>query len=140
MFTFKRRVCLWDMCGVAAIILENSNVIYYNQTGGTACLHPEAEGILVFFNNDPPLASPELSFEYQLTQLFVDEVEMTEELAKKIDQILGSYDATACAKVDRYRMNESHEAWIYITIRETEQSIITGFGDCSAVLTWPNSD
>jgi len=33
MSTFKKRVCLWDMCGVAAIILEDSDVIYYNQTG-----------------------------------------------------------------------------------------------------------
>jgi hypothetical protein len=136
----KRRVCLWDMCGVAAIILENSDVIYYNQTGGNACLSSEAEGFLVFFNNDPPLASPELSFEYQLTQLFNDVEIVTEELATKMDQILASYPPTAGAKVDRHKMNESHEAWVYIVIEETEQSIITGFGNCKAVLTWTNSD
>jgi hypothetical protein len=140
MSTLKKRVSLWDMCGVAAIILEDSDVIYYNQTGGTTCLHSEAEGILVFFNNDPPLASPELSFEHQLTQLFNGIEIITEDLAKKLDQILASYNATACAKVDRHKMRESREAWVYITIKETEQSIITGFGNCSAVLTWPNSD
>jgi hypothetical protein len=140
MSTLKKRVCLWDMCGVAAIILEESGVIYYNQTGGSACLHSEAEGILAFFNNDPPLNSPELSFEHQLTQLFNGIQIMTEELAQQIDRLLASYKATACAKVDRNRITKSHEAWVYITITETEPSLITGFGNCLAVLTWPNSD
>ena len=86
------------------------------------------------------LTSPELSFEHQFAQLFNETDTVDEKLATQIDQILASDPSTAGAKVDRERMSESHEAWVYISIEETESSPITGFGNCSAVLTWPNSD
>ncbi len=51
---------------------------------------------------------------------------------------------TKNVKVDRNRLTDSHEAWVYVDYRNPKavdwNSGITGFGQCQAVLTWENSD
>ncbi|AZZ92678.1 hypothetical protein EUZ85_18880 [Hahella sp. KA22] len=41
------KITLYDSVGTAIIIGCKSGVIYSNQTGGTACLQPEYEGVLI---------------------------------------------------------------------------------------------
>lgn len=90
---------------------------------------------------------------------------LDERSAGRIDRILAREHETAGLLVDRSRLSESHEAWVFVTIRthpdhfptlplscnaETRAdplstanqavSLLFGFGDARAVLTWPNSD
>lgn len=50
---------LIDLCShdfkdeVGIILCGNTEVFYTNQTGGVACHHPQAEGVLVFFRPEP---------------------------------------------------------------------------------------
>lgn len=79
-----------------------------------------------------------------------------EALADDIDEILGSSALTSYVTVGRSRLEQSMEAWVYVTARTrptpraairspTAHDLRTmeaacGFGITSAVLTWPNSD
>lgn len=58
-------------------------------------------------------------------------------------QVTGSTDF----KVDRGRLDESDESWVYVEIETRDGSQakhpacpVSGFGNCHALLTWPNSD
>jgi hypothetical protein len=132
-------VRLWHEPGVLLIILEETGIIYENQTCGCACYQSSAEGILVPFNNDPPLDQPELSTAAQLSSLLEGAHYLTNE-ADRIDAILASDWVTRCARVDRFRLRDSGEAWVYVNITEEADSFLTGFGNCRGVLTWQNSD
>lgn len=138
--TPKREVRLWDVIGVVAVILEESGVVYTNQTCGGACMQPREEGVLIPFNNDPPLDEPEQSLEFKLSKLLANVERMTPEYADRIDAILAEFPTTRWARVDRSRLKDSHEAWVYVDLREDEFSSLKDFGECKAVLTWPNSD
>ncbi|GAB2190584.1 hypothetical protein MAH1_21920 [Sessilibacter sp. MAH1] len=64
-----KKIKLWDMVGVGLIFLQKSGVIYTNQVAGTACLHPQAEGIFAPIEYDIPLAHPEDTLESKLVYL-----------------------------------------------------------------------
>lgn len=135
-----KKVLLWDVEGVVAVILSNSDVVYGNQCGGTACVQEEAEGILVPFNNDPPLNNPNEKLSSQLSDLLLDVNGLSTDLADKIDDFFQKDFTTRCARVDREKLSESREAWVYIKILDSKESNFSGFGNCDAVLTWHNSD
>ncbi|MGL4609906.1 MAG: DUF6210 family protein [Trueperaceae bacterium] len=42
--------------------------------------------------------------------------------------------------VDRKKLEDSYEAWIFVRIDEHTQGDLKDFAGCSAVLTYPNSD
>jgi hypothetical protein len=128
------------MAGIYAIILEKSGIVYTNQTHGVACMQSKAEGVLVPFEWDYPLDEPNQSHERRLAQLLEDAMRLTESDADQIDAIFARWPPTACAKVDRTKLNDSGEAWVHIDIEETSESDLKGFGKCKAILTWPNSD
>ena len=46
------RIDLYESVGLGLIICCDSSVIYSNQTGGSACLHPEIEGVFIPLRND----------------------------------------------------------------------------------------
>lgn len=118
----------------ALIISCPTEVFYTNQTHGTCCYHPEIEGILIPLNNYMRLEDELSSFINDFAQIY------TEDLADKIDIILSNY--VDFIKVDRDKLKESGEAWLYVTIDKTHD-IISGFvenGYNKAVLTWINSD
>src|SRR5262245_33146253 len=112
----KRKVVLWNMDGAAAIVLEPSGVMYANQTCGHACVQSEAEGVLVPFNDDPPLEHPERALSERLSLLLENAHYLTPDLADEIDAALAAQPDTRCATVDRARLRDSHEAWIYIDL------------------------
>lgn len=43
---------IWDSVGLGLIIEYPSGVVIVNQTGGTACLHSECEGVYLPLAND----------------------------------------------------------------------------------------
>ncbi len=48
----KPIISLWHTKGLGVIFLYESGIRFSNQTGGYACLHPEAEGVYVPLNDE----------------------------------------------------------------------------------------
>jgi hypothetical protein len=136
-----RRVSLYELEQLALIILEESKVIYSNQAGGHYCLQPEAEGVLVVLSADYSLVEHKAALVWErLTAVFGGASSYTTEVqAEEIDDLLSFYLVTNNINVDRTRLKDSYEAWVYVDI-QGDSSIIEGFGNCKGILTWPNSD
>jgi hypothetical protein len=141
------------------IILCGSGVVYTTQTGGVYCTHPSAEGVFM------PIGT-------RAQQTALDDVfgggassEIDPRQAGLIDEILSRDRATSLLTVDRTRLGESHEAWVFVEIsRHPDRfpplpiigspetyadpdspinqsfSPFFGFGSARGILTWPNSD
>ena len=141
----KPLIQLW--CGerLGLVVLRPSGVYYSNQSGGYACLHPLAEGVFV------PIRDDALDIEKELEDYFTGPKwngwcceGIDEETATFIDGVLTKCPLTMEIKVDRTRLTDSHEAWVYVDYGNPQEanwsSEISGFGPCKAVLTWENSD
>jgi len=61
-------------------------------------------------------------------------------IADKVDEILSNCGFKNCIRVDRTKLESSHEAWVYVDIDGEKTDFLDGFGRCKAVLTWQNSD
>lgn len=132
----KTFVELFDFDGIGLIISFPSGVIYTNQVGGFGCFHPELEGIFV------PLSIGNKKILFALQQHFKGNWQHIENSdAEIIDKLLRS-DGFEFIKVDRMKLNESFEAWIFVEIEELSRDLqlLNGFGNTKGVLTWMNSD
>ncbi|GAA6170269.1 DUF6210 family protein [Sessilibacter corallicola] len=133
-------ICLYSLDQTALIILNDQGVIYHNQTGGGLCAQPRARRILAPISNDPALSNLHRgSLYYKLTEICRDIVGFDTKLADQIDELLKKEISFDCIKVDRTRLDESMEAWVHIVVG-AESINLVGFGECKAILTWPNSD
>lgn len=128
---------LYD-AGLGLIISYPTGVTYSNQTGGTFCLQPELEGAFI------PLDAPdaEAALEAWFTTGGGEVIRLPTSDADRIDEILRESQLAPGITVDRDRLAESSEAWIYVSLHETEHAMFRGFAPYprSAVLTWQNSD
>ena len=132
----KPIVELFDYDGLGLIVLFPSGVIFTNQVGGHACLHPEAEGVFV------PLSVGHKKILFALQQHFNSNWHHIEEIdAQVIDKLLRS-DEFEFITVDKTKLEESFEAWIYVDIEEVSETfpLLNGFGKTKGVLIWQNSD
>ena len=136
----KKVVRLWNTEGVYLIILQENGVIYTNQTGGVSNVNSFEEGILLPFNNDYTIDSPEELMEFKLSILLYEGVGLSEHQADQIDAILSSCSDTKCAQVDRTKLNQSMESWVYVNINQDDECLFWGFNKAKGVLTWNNSD
>lgn len=151
----KPCVHLWDAVGLGLIIEWPSGVLYSNQTGGTACLHPTVEGFYVPLSNDrldenDRLLSPET----ELLTWFQGSKHagagatsgLDVEDAVFITQLLDRWRLGAAVQIDMPRLAESHEAWVHVIVRPRQDQLgplpMRGFDDeaRSGILTWCNSD
>lgn len=119
------------------IIIKPTGVLYTNQVGGTACLHPVVEGVYVPFDND--------MINLQEFDCFNGYGVLQEEQLNHIEKIITSNKQLSFLSVNRKL--KSYEAWVNVIVKEPtwprnmpELSILAGFGDCQGILTWPNSD
>ncbi len=128
---YKPVVELWDHDGFGLIIDYPSGVLYSNQTGGTSCMSPSAEGVYAPLKNnvDPnsyKFTSPEIElfgyFEGPKHQGSGATDGLDEEDANFIDAVLERWELSDSLKVDRERLEESHEAWVYVTILSDENA------------------
>lgn len=128
---------LWDNESLGLIIACKSGVTYTNQVGGYACHHPEIEGVFA------PLPG---SINEKLEAFFTgpkwngrcyDEID--EETANFIDALLREVDLASSLCVDRERLGESCEAWIWVKI-SMNSLLWLGLNEGAGVLTWENSD
>ena len=142
----KPLIQLWQSRSLGLIVRHPSGVRYTNQTGGYACLHPEIEGVYV------PLADAYSEQVSRLAEHFVtrwgghcyDGIDA--ETADFIEQVLRTSWVAENLQVDRTRLEDSHEAWIYVRVPGSADSgnprlqPFSGFLDAEGVLTWENSD
>lgn len=152
----KPVIKLWDHVGTGLVVPWPSGVLYSNQTGGIYCMTPEVEGIFIPVGNDSLTADNTLvSHETELRQHFVKAwgssgaaSGLNERDADFIDQLLRSTAPfIPYIKVDRTKLLESHEAWVYVLLDDDSspgnvKSLFEGLGPFprSAILTWANSD
>lgn len=151
----KPYVTLFDNVGTGVIIEYPTGVLYSNQVGGTANLHPTFEGAFVPFGNDVLIPSREfISLESHLVGYFegpryrgtgaTDGLDAED--ADFIDSILKEAGVDRWIGVDRNRLRESCEAWVFVNVLADEGrpdvSICSGFEPYPrrGVLTWCNSD
>nr|WP_277989557.1 DUF6210 family protein [Corallococcus sp. NCSPR001] len=128
------------------ILLGPTGVLYSNQTGGSFCLQPEAEGVFL------PLVNELVAQEELLSQHFTGPKwrgacanGIDEETAQEIERILGLSGVTQeiGLRVDRARLAESHEAWVYVEVPaqpENSFAILERIPASQGILTWANSD
>lgn len=91
-------------------------------------------------NQDTELGDYSASLEAQLMRIFDGVVDMEEAHADRIDSLLKGSELTKGISVDRERLSDSCEAWVYVNGEETPLSAFKSIGKFRAVLTWPNSD
>jgi hypothetical protein len=174
----KPLIRLYDAGGLGLIVLFPSGVLYSNQVEGASCDQPQAEGIYV------PLVDEVVNQEEQLYKWFtgytyVDGIVklngggtsgIDPEDADAIDAILHARLLTSFISVDRSKLKESCEAWVYVkiinqpperpvsyssgvgktasglTVTDADYPLgvfmypLYGFGECTGILTWNNSD
>jgi hypothetical protein len=136
---------VWQLDRVGLILSHPSGVTYSNQTGGYACYHPEMEGVFV------PLGEQAIIQQERLEEYFIGPKwqgacynGIDEETVDFVDCVLAASPLTRRLKVNRDKLAESHEAWIYVIISPSDreddipelQEVTTGTG----VITWVNSD
>lgn len=130
---------------VMLVIEHASGVVYTNQTNGVLCRQSKMEGVLV------PLGLSDADSERVMQLPYEPILGLKAELADEIDRLLGIELSTQHIKVDRSRLHESVEAWVFVRVDTQElQSdgsappdyfgMMYGFGAITGVLTWPNSD
>jgi Family of unknown function (DUF6210) len=129
---------------VMLIIGYPSGVVYENQVGGVACSRGELEGVLV------PVGLPAGDAERFMALPFPGAAALNADVADRIDEILASVPFARYLKVDRNRLRESCEAWVFVLAEIPADSTFQlygpyfgaprGFGPAGGVLTWPNSD
>lgn len=127
-----------------------TGIIYSNQANGVGCDHPELEGAYIPFGSFPEretepnhkaLAEHFASLPGNREYFSLETADVT---ANFIDEFLVSTELPFAASVDRSRLNDSYEAWVWLTFGppKTEHlGLYTSFEKLdSAVLVWPNSD
>lgn len=143
----SKKISLFGLNQVALIILGKSGVVYDNQVGGNFCLQRSEEGFLSIIFDCTGMILKELS-EYT-----IDKIKLNEQDLNNINNILCKYSSTCMLTVDKSRLEDSTEAWIYVDIANREELIkklenrnlfpsydFLGFSETKGVLTWNNSD
>lgn len=142
----KPRIMVWGLNQAGLIILGKSGVIYHNQTGGNNCMQRCEEGYLVpladcYLVEESPVETYQCPIERSLRKMdWWPGRGIDEERASQIDDLLRSSGYTKGLSVDRQRMHESEEAWVYVNVQPAELAEYSGFGSCKGVLVWMNSD
>lgn len=126
------------------IVEASTGVVYSNQVYGTSALHPELEGWLMPLPDQtrrlPGLLDDHFQAEpYSLTG--ADRTRgtgITEATADWLDEVV----LPNCARVDRERLDDSREAWVYLRVASESEDFPLWVLDRPrrGVLTWPNSD
>jgi hypothetical protein len=121
---------LWEAIGLGLIVECPTGIIYSNQTGGTSCLHPEVEGVFVPLRNACDETRKVFGPENELFDYFTGPKHggagatsgLDSADADFIDDLLRKYALGGVVAVDRGRLAESHEAWVYVTVGREEEN------------------
>ena len=126
---------------VMFVLSYPSGVVYCHQAGGVVCSQPSLEGVLVPLCFSTEGEARLMSLPYGIG------LRMTDSIADAIDQILMEVNCTRYLVVDRSRLNESGEAWVWVrsvgSLAENDPSYygsLYGLEEARGVLVWHNSD
>ena len=137
-----KTVCLYKLSRLGLILEDKSSEItYFNQVAGHFCSQRHAKGVFVFVDDDPPklhkIVAPYMANRYTFSV----------EDADFLDAAFADSDCVKHLSVDRTKLEQSAEAWIYVKIdpsvenwSETGFWSYTGFNAEAGILTWDNSD
>lgn len=138
-------VILYEIHTPMLILSASTGVVYRNQVGGVVNVQERMEGVLV-----PIELSDALEAALDERWFQSGRAGITLECADRIDAVFLKRPALAFLRVDRKRIHESSEAWVYVTIAGVPEKDdgsdpgycgpIFGIGDGRGVLTWANSD
>ena len=143
----KARITLSHSSGrvMGLIILQPSGAFSTPETGGIACYPELAAGVFVPLHEETDASQQGL-----LTAHFTGpkwngscDDGIDEQTAEYVDYVFSLSPATNYLRVDRVRLDDCKEAWIYVRVREPSENSyppISGFGDCKGVFIWSNSD
>ena len=143
---------IWDSVGLGVIIDYPTGIHISNQTGGTTCLQPYAEGIYLPLANDYSKDGLQfLSPEIELSKYFEGEKHkgtgatngIDIEDAEFITDVLSKFGLQDFIKVDMEKLMKSHEAWIYVNIYSDNSGtgLLSNFdSELKGILTWSNSN
>lgn len=101
------------------IFIYEGGLLYTNQSGGTHCLHPKACGRMLV-----PSVIPVDSLARIENLLYDEGRNLSESHINGIDAILAENPLLKDFKVDRSRLADSMEAWIYATYKEIHPCVI----------------
>ena len=138
----KPRLELCEFTGIGLIIEFPSGVLYTNQVGGYACLHPEIEGVFV------PLTNSMVPQQEVLEDFFSGPKwkgscysGIDEETADFIDAVFAKSFCTQALQVNRAKLADSVEAWVHVLVSPNQQSEMwSGFDHTNGIATWLSSD
>src|SRR5689334_14638654 len=107
----NRRISLFDMPVEIMLIVEHaSGVIYENQVDGVVCRQAEIEGVLAPIDIAPANGERIMALPYTLGR------GQPAEIADAIDAVLASEPGARYLRVDRARLNDSREAWVFVEV------------------------
>ena len=131
--------------GLGLLIRWPSGVIYTHQTGGYQCNHPAEEGVFALFGRQTEEQSAKLTAYFcgpKWRGWCAEGIDR--QTADFVDRVLRGSVLTNFLRVDRKRLRDSHEAWVYVDVLELPEGqdffTIEKFGACKGVLLWENSD
>jgi uncharacterized protein DUF6210 len=117
------------------ILPRSTGVIFTNQVGGHACNHPQQEGI--FIPLDDGIGRPT---RHVFAQHFTGSwATLMEKDAIVIDRAMRK-GHLEFIQVDRSKLNDSLEAWVYVTLDLAATDYLIDIGTNRGILTWQNSD
>jgi len=149
----KPTIDLGESVGLGLIVALPTGVVYSNQTGGFSCLRPGLEGAFIPLRNDcldtwELLGPGRALWEYFQGPPYhgsgatagLDEAD-----ADVIDALLARGPSSTNLRVDRTRLRDSHEAWVWVVISGDDAGpapVFTALGPYPrhGVLTWQNTD
>lgn len=126
------------------LLLMPSGIVYANQANGVACDHPEAVGVLAPFGMAGLQPYSQALYNY-FTSRECNRGHLEEADADFVDAFLLTTWVPFVVKVDRTRLTESYEAWVYVVLEGNSPTYpsltLTGCTfPMNAVLVWENSD
>ncbi|WP_227430509.1 DUF6210 family protein [Psychrobacter sp. I-STPA6b] len=139
-----KRIDLYSLTGAMLIYPTPSGIWLNNQVGGHACLQKQVQGILIpieqHYNNHALLSDLEL----KLYEIFAGCVSVTETMADCFDKLMQAEVTTNFICINRDKLTDSCEAWVYVWVNQTPLADFQGFAQDNeyfeAILTWNNSD
>jgi len=138
----KPAVRLYELTNMGLIIPWKTGVVYINQVGGHVCQQRKMEGFFL------PLENESLDYNDKLNEYFTGsqwggwcDKGINEQTADYIDELLAAKGFYSWLKVERRKLKQSCEAWVYVKIiHNAVIELFLNFQPKEAVLTWENSD
>lgn len=120
-------ISLYSLTGLALLVRRASGVLYTNRAGGNYCMQPVEEGVLVPLDDDEGHLQDKLDAFFQRRGGLLDASD-----ADELDAILQTPEPprhiapTFFLEVDRDRLRDSMEAWLYVTVKACPDEHVVG--------------